>query len=66
MHCETETPDALRMRLSRVFNILRENGERARAAEVAPGEDAVARLAKLAEMVDRGLLRSSRGSSAIC
>jgi hypothetical protein len=56
VHHGTETPDALRMRLSQVFNILR-----ARAAPLpksqGPDQDhVVERLAKLADLLDRGVL----------
>lgn len=56
-HGET-TPDALRMRLSPVFTILRQcEVARSRAAfPDAPTTHAVDRLAKLAEMLDRGLI----------
>ena len=57
MHHTTETPDALRIRLSQVFNILR-----ARAASTRRGvagsasENVVEQLARLGDMLDRGLL----------
>ena len=57
LHQSELTPDALRMRLSRVFTILRQRTE---STSVVPGnageEHAVERLTKLAALLDRGLI----------
>ena len=62
LHTSQEKPDALRMRLSRVFNILRaQSASEATVpnARSQPGEDNVVdRLAKLADMLDKGLITS--------
>ena len=52
----TETPDALRIRLSQVFNILRQRVPAANDSKPSGDEHVVDRLAKLADMLDRGLL----------
>lgn len=52
----TETPDALRIRLSQAFNILRQRVPPESDTTPTGNEHVVDRLAKLAGMLDRGLL----------
>jgi hypothetical protein len=56
LHYGDEAPDALRIRLSEVFNILRENVSAGPQQGTSTGEHVVERLAKLADMLDRELL----------
>jgi hypothetical protein len=60
LHTSQETPDALRMRLSQVFNILRAQSASeatARNDRSQSGEQHIVdRLAKLADMLDKGLI----------
>ncbi len=62
LHTSAETPDALRMRLSQVFNILRAQSTAQQAGSAAStgsgSDDVVDRLAKLADMLDKGLITS--------
>src|SRR5262249_55220257 len=55
LHHTGETPDQLRMRLSRVFTLLRQSRAPAGGAS-SGGRDVVGELGKLAEMFDKGLL----------
>lgn len=62
LHHKGETPDALRIRLSQVFNILRQERNATNTgglAEKSTRDDVVARLAKLEEMLSQGLLTRS-------
>ena len=56
LHCQHETPDALRIRLSQVFSTLREQTASVRSAGDPAGGHAVDRLAKLADLLDKGLI----------
>jgi hypothetical protein len=56
LHTSGETPDVLRMRLSPVFTILRQLEAGHNAAQADGGGDAVDRLAKLAELLEKDLI----------
>jgi hypothetical protein len=56
VHHDSETPDALRMRLSQVFNILRSRSSKSTTPEPTEDGHVIDRLAKLADLLDRDLL----------
>jgi hypothetical protein len=56
LHTSTETPDALRMRLSAVFTTLRQLESQPPSGQVAGSGDAVDRLAKLADLLEKNLI----------
>jgi hypothetical protein len=57
LHCTDETPDALRIRLSQVFNILRAQNEGPVPRDVTQAQDdVVTNLEKLGGMLEKGLL----------
>ncbi len=57
LHTSSETPDALRMRLSPVFTILRQLEAQAASGGQAGGSgDPVDRLAKLADLLEKNLI----------
>jgi Short C-terminal domain len=55
LHCSRETPDALRMRLSRVFTILRSRPPETAQLDTAP-PSTIDQIGKLADMLEKGLL----------